>query len=155
MSGTLTRSTRHFEGPLEGAGAQDTPGLQGPAAVRAGAFASASASVQCGSLWEARNAEWLVRSAECGAGWENGSAGSESGQTDSNSALDSAPSLHEPAPMSSSWDAFAKEVIPSVVAPVARVETSVEAHTDTQFVDLVVTPTPGVDWEAAFAPAGR
>jgi hypothetical protein len=48
------------------------------------------------------------------------------------------------------WDQFAKEIIPSVLAGVGHVETSVEAQTDTQYVDLYVTPEQHVDWAEAF-----
>ena len=52
------------------------------------------------------------------------------------------------------WDQLAKEIIPSVLAGVGHVQTSVEAQTDTQFVDLYVTPENDVDWTEAFQRLG-
>jgi hypothetical protein len=52
------------------------------------------------------------------------------------------------------WDQFAKEIIPTVLAGVARVSTSEEVKPDAQWVDVVVEPEPGVDFEAQFARLG-
>jgi hypothetical protein len=52
------------------------------------------------------------------------------------------------------WDRFAKEVLPTVLAGVGQVDTAVEAQADAQQIDVVVTPEPGVDWDAAFRKLG-
>ena len=56
--------------------------------------------------------------------------------------------------MRNTWDQFAKEVIPTVLAGVGHVTTAVEAQADTQQVDVVMTPEPGVNWGEAFRTLG-
>lgn len=56
--------------------------------------------------------------------------------------------------MRNTWDRFAKEVLPTVLAGVGRIDTAVEAQVDAQQIDVVVTPEPGIDWEAAFERIG-
>jgi hypothetical protein len=64
-----------------------------------------------------------------------------------------APGL-ETVPAMGTWDQFAKEIIPSVLAGIGLVETAFETHTDAQQIDVWSRPAPGVDWDAEFQRLG-